>query len=378
MDLTIGERYRLAINRFRSLRNLPIRKDSTEFQTKLLSLLKEFQLIKLIINQLALFSENESIKEVNTNYIPFFNVDFYIGNLFQDSFVNNSIPNIIDPLEYKVENLKSAKQSLVDYLQLLESYKILSKHQELKLGAYSNDKRANIMDIPSSNPVSKRQEKIENFKLEQELKKKLTILDEYYDKADKVEEKEKQEEDSIFEKFDEDIVKQIYLDQITLFTIHAFNNLESITMELGVLSNRKPSLPKPHNEQQQKSRSDKNDDDDEFGFTTRLETVPFSKPDINQLISKQGKILQPFTITSNRQKLKDKVFGTGQVLPSMTVEEYLDYELANGKMMKEEVKDSNKNDDDTDNSDDELEKRRWDDWKDDHPKGAGNMKANIG
>jgi len=49
-------------------------------------------------------------------------------------------------------------------------------------------------------------------------------------------------------------------------------------------------------------------------------------------------------------------------------------------MMKEEVKDVNKESDYESDEDDEaqLEKRRWDDWKDENPKGAGNMKANIG
>ena len=73
------------------------------------------------------------------------------------------------------------------------------------------------------------------------------------------------------------------------------------------------------------------DDDDDYGFTTKLESIPKISYQVSDLINKQGKILQPFTITSQRQKLKEKVFGTGQILPSMTVEEYLDYELANGK-----------------------------------------------
>ena len=52
-------------------------------------------------------------------------------------------------------------------------------------------------------------------------------------------------------------------------------------------------------------------------------------------------------------------------------------------MLKDEVKDNNPankddNDSDTEDSEAEEEKRRWDDWKDENPKGAGNMKANIG
>ena len=116
---------------------------------------------------------------------------------------------------------------------------------------------------------------------------------------------------------------------------------------------------------------------DPTGYTTKLEVVPGKKQPISSLLSKQGKILQPFTITANKNELRNKVFGTGQVLPSMSVEEYLDYELANGKVAAEEVK-NEKNDQDTDDSDEELEKRQWDDWKDDNPKGMGNTGANLG
>lgn len=47
----------------------------------------------------------------------------------------------------------------------------------------------------------------------------------------------------------------------------------------------------------------------------------------------------------------------------MTVEEYLDYELANGKMLKDEVKDNNpanKDDNDSDTEDSEAEEEKDD------------------
>ncbi|KAK6464101.1 TAP42-like protein [Scheffersomyces coipomensis] len=372
-DLTVSQRYRVNIRSFRGLQKSSLRKDSAQFQTELHKLLTEFKLIKLIINQLSLFNDDnddgESIKEVNTNYLPFLNIDYYLGSLYQDYYQNEDAKGkvgseYVDPIENKVDNLNKSKFSFLNYLQLLNGYKLLNEDQQQKLKAYIKG------DDMGYNPVISRQEKIDNFKLEQGLNKKLTILDDYYDKNM---DDNDVEDESVFEKFDEDIIKQIYLDQISLFTLHTFNNLSNITMELTVLSNRNPlpSQPTPPNSKQEQ--------DDEFGYTTKLESLPFSKPAITELLSKQGKILQPFTITSNRQQIKNKVFGTGQVLPSMTVEEYLDYELANGKMMKDEVKDVSKEDDeDQYDSEEEIKERNWDDWKDDNPKGAGNSKANIG
>ncbi|CAI5759278.1 unnamed protein product [Candida verbasci] len=139
-------------------------------------------------------------------------------------------------------------------------------------------------------------------------------------------------------------------------------------MEIKVISNK----PVQKTDIRERERTS-----DPTGFTTRLESRPgLNSGKISDFLSKQGKILKPFTIT-NKQDLQKKVFGTGQMLPSMTVEEYLDYELANGKMMKEEQPQAEKFSEDED-SDDELEKRRWDDWKDENPKGSGNMGANIG
>ena len=187
-------------------------------------------------------------------------------------------------------------------------------------------------------------------------------------------------------KFDDEVIRLIYIDQLKLFTLKSFNMLESISMELQVLQNRPNSSSNPEQQQQleqdgkEDNRSRQYTKENDYGFTTKLENKPKLSYQVSDLINKQGKILQPFIITSQRDKLKEKVFGTGQILPSMTVEEYLDYELANGKMMKDEVKDKPKDNEDEDelNEDEELEKRQWDDWKDENPKGAGNMKANIG
>lgn len=380
-DRTVSERYRNAIGKFQSIFNgspgFGDRKDSLKYQTNVGDLIKEFTLIQLIVDRLDLFSDNESLNEINVSYIQFINLDYYLGLLYSDYLWNpktGQAPEASDPIEFKEMNITIAKSKLVHFIAQLDNYgEVLSKSQSSRVNSFKEIYNPTYDELVTySNPGLKRADKIENYKLEKELKGKLQILNDYYNQNS---EKGEEEDDSMFERFDEEIVKAIYIDQLRLFSISAFNNLELLSMELQVLSNRpKQRITEIDPPKSKEEPSMEND----YGYTSKLESLPFkNKSKISDLISKQGKILQPFTITSNKQDLKLKVFGTGQVLPSMSVEEYLDYELANGKMMKEEVKDE-KNDSDSDNSDEELEKRQWDDWKDDNPKGSGNMKANLG
>ena len=373
-QLTVSERYKLAISRYGKFLNNPtsLRPDSREYQHELHLINNEFQLILRLVNQLSLFSDNEEIEEVSTNYIPFLNVWYYIGDI-HTRILNkdeNSNNQGID-LDYKIENLKIAKDFIFIYLEQLNNYKILSSEQSKKFHILQKGQNYEL------GAMNKRFEKIENYKLEKELNKKLEILNHDNDNNSENE----------LNKFDDEVIRLIYIDQLKLFTLKSFNMLESISMELQVLQNRPNSSSNPEQQQHQLEQDGKEDNrsrqytkENDYGFTTKLENKPKLSYQVSDLINKQGKILQPFIITSQRDKLKEKVFGTGQVLPSMTVEEYLDYELANGKMMKDEVKDKPKDNEDEDelNEDEELEKRQWDDWKDENPKGAGNMKANIG
>lgn len=376
---TVSERYRIAIGKFQRVidGDNNNRKDSIRYQTTLNDIIKEFRLIKLIVNRLNLFSENESLDEINTNYIPFLNIEYYLGCLYSNYLLNpkaTEFPEKIDPIEFKETNLSMSRNMLVHYLVTLNNYgEILSKAQSNRITSFKDVNNPTFDEIVAygNNPTLKRADKIENYKLEKELRNKLQILTEYYDRYEKSDE---DDQDQVFEKFDEDIVKAIYIDQLKLFSIKTFSGLELITMELQVLSNRpNQRLVEIPSDERKEAPSKDND----YGYTAKLESLPFQdKNEISDLISKQGKILKPFTITSNKQEIKKKVFGTGQVLPSMSVEEYLDYELANGKMVKESTEE--RIEEDTEDSEDEIEKRNWDDWKDENPKGSGNMGANLG
>lgn len=371
---TVRERFRIAVNQFLLLEDSTQRQDEEASQRKLAVLLQEFEVIQTLVNSLSLFSENEKLQEISTSYLPFATIRYYVACISMKllaAFNPGFDFDKNDILKYKESNLQKAKRNYAMFLNQLEAFgNILSADQVKRIDSFKNSYNPSIDEIISlgGSATTQRAEKIANYKQERELQQKLRILDEHYRSAGK----EDADED-LFATFDEDIVRAVYIDQLKFFSLLSFKNLEMLAMELQVLIKRSA-----FQEERKYRASVKAEESDEFGYTSRLESDPNRRKNISELISKQGKILQPFVITKDKQELRRKVFGTGQVLPSMSVEEYLDYELANGKMLKDESKDQGPDDSDDDDSDEELRKREWDDWKDDNPKGSGNMKANIG
>lgn len=367
-NLTIRERYRNEVQKFLQLESSGLRHDLKSFQELVASSLKGFKFLQSIVEDLSLFSSNENLEEISTSALPFVAIHYYESRLMME-ILPDSNGNMFDSnnmLEMKQKSLRIAFLKLARFLHDLEALgNILTKEQVVKFNSFENGFDPSETRI-LNNPVTRRAEKIANFKIERELRQKLEILDDYYAKSNN----DIGSED-IFMSLDEEVVRTIYIDQLKYFALKSFENLELITLELQVLGNR------PTFERQKIHRVLKQDESDELGYTTRLEVDPNKPKKISDILTKQGKILQPFTITNNKQELRKQVFGTGQVLPSMTVEEYLDYELSNGKMLKEESSTKNYSSEDED-SEAEIERREWDDWKDDHPKGSGNIKGNIG
>ncbi|KNE64391.1 hypothetical protein AMAG_09415 [Allomyces macrogynus ATCC 38327] len=105
------------------------------------------------------------------------------------------------------------------------------------------------------------------------------------------------------------------------------------------------------------------------------------------LLDKGGRPLRPFTITSQRAALQDQVFRPGHRLPTMSLDEYLEAEMARGGILPraEPAPAKNESDDDDEDSDrDEVADRKlykarnWDAFTDDNPRGWGNRGGNRG
>lgn len=366
-NLTVGERFTRDTRVFRDLvDHLQGRQDTPEAQKQLWDLYQEFALVGRIIDGLHLFSDNELIDEVSTNYLPFLNCPYYGARVASQLMVDLATGTDIN-VAHKPAALAAAKRLYVRFLHECLNYRLLSPEQQQRIDSFKHlyDPLAAELAGPT-NPMARRQQKIDSYKQTRELESKLLILDDYY----------KPNDDS-FGNLDELVVRQVFLDQIRYHILTTFANLELVAMELEVLGNI-PDTPTPQTQQLQEQHQRQAVADDPTGYTPRVESISHHATP-GDLVSRQGKILRPFTITLDRNQLKAKVFGTGQVLPLMTVEEYLDWELKNGKMA---VEDPNGLKQDVDSDEYDLdqarEQREWDDWKDANPKGAGNIKGNIG
>ena len=110
---------------------------------------------------------------------------------------------------------------------------------------------------------------------------------------------------------------------------------------------------------------------------TRVDNLDWRLDQKKALLSQDGKVMQPFVITTEfnkRQELQDGVFGERN-LPTMTIEEYLDKEMARGNIIGGGGPQDNAQDDQASEDSEEediYKKRAWDAFTDDNPRGWGN------
>ncbi|KAG7708320.1 hypothetical protein KL932_001007 [Ogataea haglerorum] len=339
MSKPLSVKYTDALQLVEKLDSLHLRRDSPEYKAQLENVLDALNSIKKSIQQMALFSVNEDIDEVSTGDLRYLALDFYIAQV-----LGNTVAN-------RASSLKTCNGLYLQFLYTLENYGILDKEQRAKLDAIKASYDPQIDELRSKDPVTRRQSKINEFKMEKEFKEKLKIL-----------------ESSDFHNLDDEVVRQIYLDQLKFFALKSFQSIESNLMEIELLHNMPARPIQPAQEPDERERQKKFDET----YTDKVESLT------NPILSKDGKVLRPFTIVPSRDQLQKKVFGTGQVLPTMTVEELVEQELANGGMVKESLPEKEFDEDNEEDVDRLTYKNReWDEFTDNNPRGSGNTQ-NLG
>lgn len=113
------------------------------------------------------------------------------------------------------------------------------------------------------------------------------------------------------------------------------------------------------------------------GYSERLDGSPSQVRRGGPLLDKEGKPLQPFTITDKRSQLRQGVFRPGHSLPTMTIEDYLEEEKRRGGIIDGGGGTQNPavepDEDNMDLADQETMKARaWDEYTEANPKGSGN------
>lgn len=175
---------------------------------------------------------------------------------------------------------------------------------------------------------------------------------------------------------DEDRARSLFLANLSLMTHDAFKSLESLQLELKLLTLAKSNPPPPP--------AERDEHDLRTPKSQRVESVPSFNPSgsklaIGQLLSSSGRPLQPITILgdrTDRQARMKGVFRPGHNLPTMTIDEYLEEEKRRGGIISGGTTDGVRPEVDEDDDDaadrDTMKKREWDNFTEANPRGAGN------
>lgn len=353
--LNVKQRFKNAKDQFQDLERFQMPGNQTQRQLK-----DEFLTIESMVSRLDLFSENELLHEISTSYIPYIGLEYYIACL--EMMLSADIINLNESNQFhgKRKSLSDAEKRFERFLESLLLFGLILSKEETEVVESVLSRKLQGFDggVLPDDPQRRRAAKIKAFKMRKHLEERISTRVEYTDlgKGGYIAHEEE--------------TRELYVDELRLLALRTLEHLNLIYLEMLVLE---AATTDSDFDYRHYHPENKNEEKKEL----RLEQVPGKKTPIDQVLGPKGKILQPFTITKNRSDLKRSVYGTGQTLPSMSVEEYLEYELQHGKLLKGNDQPSTDNED-SENSENELEARIWDDWKDDNPKGSGNMKSNVG
>jgi len=208
-----------------------------------------------------------------------------------------------------------------------------------------------------ANAGVRREEKIAKYRLEKELKLKIEVSDmegdlflrtlpsfslslcpartkSIYIKTQTLSNRPNNDDDN-----DDDITRSLHLSLLKLSIMQTFSALESIALELDMLSKAPPPeqlalLRQRQQEEDERSRQRRNNNgNDGADYSDRVDPSEILSRVNGPLLASDGKPLRPFTLLDNRQKVKSGVFGSGHRLPTMTIDEYLDEERKRGGMI---------------------------------------------
>ncbi|RGP73742.1 hypothetical protein FLONG3_6233 [Fusarium longipes] len=292
------------------------------------------------ISALALFSPNEGIEDVSTTDIPYLLLDSHIAELVQKT--PNQSP------DQRLEVLAKSRAAYERFLAAVDGYGLVQAPYDRVLERY-RDEPESFAVVASNDAAARRDGKIANYRAEKALKEKLEML---------------RRNPRYVENGDEELVRELYLTQIT-FAVHStLQALDSLNREVDILAHApRPLAP---------STTDTPSTDDSSRLDQplrRLHSLPGGP-----LLSKQGKPLQPFTLVGSRDQMSRDVFRSGHNLPTMSIDEYLEEERRQGNILQGGVEEKKVVDeDDMEAVDRETYKQReWDEFVDHNPKGAGN------
>ncbi|CAL9735975.1 type 2A phosphatase-associated protein 42 [Monosporozyma servazzii] len=372
--MSASQEYNSIISTYQtSLFHSGLRQDSKQFQDQLNGII--YKLINLrnkVFNELALFSENESLDDLTTTSIKFLSINYHLGLLGSKKQNVNKDNGLLDSNKLKILYLQRSVQLYMQYLTMLDDYGILDKPLSQSIQAFEDSMNPRLDELyqqPQSatdinNASVKREQKIAINRQTRAIEAQLKELEIQFNQN-------KHEEDQDFSSNDEDLYRNLLIMKLKSYSYNSFNEIEQLLYEIELLQNFIKMAPSdntnPHSQRETISN-------DPTGFTDKLENI--NKP----ILSKTGKVLRNFTLVDKKKQFQDKVKGYGQYGPTMSVEEFLEEEFESGRVLQggedeliQAQKTKEANEDNYDNDDKETYKaREWDEFKENNPRGSGN------
>ncbi|EGS21398.1 uncharacterized protein CTHT_0032550 [Thermochaetoides thermophila DSM 1495] len=345
---------------------------STDYRDAVSSAITLYNDCLTLISKLSLFSPNESLEDLHTNDLPFLLTNFYLAELTQ------KLPS--SGASERKHLVSAARDAYERFLHLLDSYGLLSQQYKKLLEQY-HDSPTTFSTIPAaSDPVSRRNAKIANYRQEKELKAKLEYLRSRpgYGAGEEA-------EDGKQDGGDEDLVRQVHLAHLEYSVHMTFQALESLNREWEILAMAPPEPSEAQKAQQQAAEEDarrrQQQERNKDGYSEKLDPPlqygPGSRIPGGPLLSTDGKPLRPFTLVNSRQEIAKGVFRPGHNLPTMTIDEYLEEERRRGGIIEgggeKSWQQPEPDEDNIEKADEETMKaREWDEFIENNPKGSGN------
>ncbi|KAI9354484.1 TAP42-like protein [Pilaira anomala] len=315
-----------------------------EYQAKVSDAIQRLTRADALVSQLNIFSENEIIDDINTNDLKFLLITAYLGDLTLKISGKD-----ID----RSKILEKSREYISRFTSTCQDHGLVKKEDILLIQQLSYNK-GKAPSVPAS---QQRDQKIARFKRERAIKEQIKQLRTQLDNVTG----KKDDEDRDVEEIEREWVESL----IELELLRALENWHAIEQEFVMVKEMEVMR-----EMMEK--------------TGRTTAVDNREPVLNRptwgkdkpMLSKEGRPLQPFVIMNKREQLKGQVFGYGHNLPTMSIDEYLEQEMARGNIIEgggEQPEKPPIDDNDYEALDAEtMKKRDWDEFVDANPRGAGN------
>ncbi|KAJ3048857.1 hypothetical protein HK097_010134 [Rhizophlyctis rosea] len=314
------------------------------FQADVNKAIQLFDRCQSLVRTLNIFSTNEFLEDINTADLRYLLVDAYLGELHLKR-TEAPTDTTASPSQTRLNILSATKSHLNRFLETCETHEI-TKPEDKKY--YDMEIKGLVKDADR-----RRNMKIERHKRERGIKEKLREL------TSQMAAQSTATSSSVDEELDRDLI----LTTLDLFVQKVIDSLKSVQDEEVMLE---------HMAKLEQARASGDEG------TTRVEVRRPARRQVNPggpILAADGKPLQPFVLLSQREALRQQVFRPGHNLPTMTIEQYLDNEIARGNFLSGGTEPPEKpiTDDDEVATDAETYKaRNWDEFKEANAKGWGN------